>query len=65
MSYKVFIQVGKTKVGSIALPNKKRVALYVKRTPVGNNNTKVVVTNLRNGKVFTGSKIRFYHPKWW
>ena len=69
MAYKVCIVSGRgknrAKACSIPLPNKQRVANYLKRTPIGNDNTKVSVKNLRTGKMFTGRKIRFYNPKRW
>lgn len=63
MSYKVRIEVGKGKnravTESIALPNKKRVCAYIKRSPLVKSNTTVKVTNLSNGRVTTGKQHKF------
>jgi len=69
MAYKVLISVGsgknKATAGSVSLPNKERVASYVKRSPLGNYKTQIKVKDLVNKKVFTGSKAKFSVPSSW
>ena len=62
MAYKVRIEVGKGKnkaiTESIALPTKKRVCNYIKRSPLVRSNTKVKVTNLRTNKSTIGTQFK-------
>jgi hypothetical protein len=65
MSYRVFITTGKgknyTSVGSTPLKNRQSVISWIKRQPLGNDRTKVRVTNTTTKKVMVGSKLYFYH----
>lgn len=67
MAYKVRIDVGKGKNRSVSqsvpLSKKEDVARWVRTHPFGNSNTKIEVKNLNTGKVITGRKLKFYHPK--
>lgn len=65
MGYTAFIKHGKSTMGSVILPTKIRLSEYVKRNPLGNYNTKVLVTNTRTNKTLIASKIHFYNPKRW
>lgn len=69
MTYKVFISAGKGKnyaqMGSTPLKTKQAVVNWVKRNPVGNSKTQVIVTNIRTNKVSIGSKARFYRVGNW
>lgn len=69
MAYKVSIKVGSgkntTRAESIALPNKARVARYVKQSPIGNSSTNISVRDLNSGKTVSGRKIKFYNPNRW
>ena len=69
MAYKVSISIGSgknlTRSESVALPNKDRVASYVKRSPIGNSNTKISVKDLNSGKIISGRKVKFRSPSRW
>jgi len=66
MAYKVRIEVGRGKnlaiSESIPLPNKQRVASFIKRSPLVKSNTNVKVTNLRTKKTLFGKSARFCNP---
>jgi hypothetical protein len=47
------------------LPNKERVARYVKQSPIGNYKTKISVKDLVSGKITSGRKIKFHNPNRW
>lgn len=69
MGYKVLISAGKGKnyaqQGSIVLPDKIKVSNYIKRSIVGNKNSRVEVLDTETKKILTGNKLRFNNPMRW
>lgn len=60
MAYIVKIEIGRTKMQSVPLPNKDRVRMYIKRNPAIRKNTRVKITNTITKKTITISGIKGY-----